>query len=106
MSEEQIEIADNFTKATFKVLSPIIEEITVVLLNNYVTKQNEKEAIRRTEALIKNKKTRDITSEVATAIDNEESINVPNMISLIDDRAKIALDKSSKAKAKAHKRFL
>ena len=85
-------------------MSPIIEEITIDLLNDYVSKQNEKEDIRRTKALIKNKKTRNITSETATAINNEESINAPNMISLIDDRTNIAIERLIKTKAKANKK--
>ena len=87
-----------------KEIFPVIKEITADLLEDYITNQNEREVIRRTKALIKNKKKGNITSETAKAIDNEESINTPKMISLIDDRTNIAIEKSTSKKEQANKR--
>ena len=89
-TEEMDILIDEFFRLATTKCFPIIEEITIELLDDYLKQLNEEEAVQKIEALQKNKATRSVTAEVATIIATEPSLDAAQMKNLIDDRISIA----------------
>ena len=70
---------------------PQINQISSDLLRQYIQALNEKEAIFRTETLLKNKNTTSATAATAEALDVEANVTPRNLKSLIDESTATAV---------------
>ena len=93
ITPEELEKADNFKECVSLNVFGHIKKISSELLKKYNDNLNKDEAIQRTEALIRNRKSSTATEATANAIEKEDSIKAQNMMSLIDDRTTLAIKK-------------
>ena len=106
LTDDLKEVANDFLKSTEEAIFTHILIISSNLLKHYIAKQNEEEAIRRTEALIKNDKTSSITEATSASLESEKALNPKNLCNFVDDRTNLAIKKSEKYKTNKKRKEL
>ena len=99
---EDITASNLFLTNARKDFFPLIDDVTIDLVNNYIKTQDKEEALQKTAALLSNKTSRSITIETSDALQNEPSINPKSMQELIDDRITLTLRKKEKSEKRSN----